>query len=86
MSEFVPQLLEHRRFALIRHEDVSGVSGTGMVAVGWKVVVQDTPDCHPVTRVMLVWLNGGGVGLYDSVEHVERIHGHDGATRLEWVE
>jgi len=65
-----------RVFRLIRTEDVSGVSGTGIVADG--VVF---PDGVTVLRWRTV---GGSTAIYDSVESVERIHGHDGSTRLVW--
>jgi hypothetical protein len=65
-----------RTFRLVRSEDVSGVSGTG--AVAWGAVF---PDGVAVLR----WKTAGGsTAVYDSVEDVERIHGHDGKTRLEW--
>jgi hypothetical protein len=67
-----------RRFNLIRHEDVSGVSGTGVVCEG--VVFSDG-------RTVLRWLRAGGsTAVYDSVEQMEAIHGHDGRTSLEWVD
>jgi len=65
-----------RVFQLVRAEDVSGISGTGTVADG--VVF---PDGVAVLR----WRTAGGsTAVYDSVEDVERIHGHDGRTVLVW--
>jgi len=65
-----------RVFRLVRSEDVSGISGTGTVADG--VVF---PDGVAVLR----WRTAGGsTAVYNSVEDVERIHGHDGRTRLVW--
>ena len=65
-----------RVFRLERTEDVSGISGTGVVADG--VVF---PDGVAVLR----WRTAGAsTAIYDSVEDVERIHGHDGKTRLAW--
>lgn len=66
-----------RRFTLERDEDVSGISGTGTVAEGTqfsngKVVVQWTVGDHQST---VVW---------DSIDSVKAIHGHGGATRIEW--
>lgn len=67
-----------RRFLLQRDRDVSGVSGTGVVAEG----VQFTDG-----RAALRWLTEiATTGLYDSVDHLEFIHGHDGATRVTWVD
>jgi len=65
-----------RVFRLVRSEDVSGVSGTGTVADGAVF-----PDGVAVLR----WRTArGSTAVYDSVKDVERIHGHDGKTRLVW--
>lgn len=64
----------NRRFHLERDEDVSGVSGTGITAYGIQffdgtvVMRWDTLVCS--------------TGLYDSIEDLERISGHGGATRI----
>jgi len=69
-----------RRFRLIRHEDVSGVSGTGVVAHGVQ---------WPDGAVSMRW---GVPGLdpsyanWDSIEAVERVHGHQGKTDVEWID
>jgi len=68
-----------RRFKLVRHADVSGVSGTGHVADGviWPdgtATVRWRGD-HPST---VSW-DGGQA----SVEHV---HGHGGATEIVWFD
>ena len=61
-------------FYLKRGDDVSGVSGTGIVADG--VVF---PDGTTVLR----WRTAGGsTGIYDSLESVEKIHGHNGKTKI----
>lgn len=66
-----------RRFALVRDVDVSGVSGTGVVALG--VVF---PDGHAVMR----WIVGEyqSTVTWESVGAIEAIHGHGGHTRLVW--
>lgn len=67
-----------RRFVLRRIEDVSGVSGVGIVAEGcvfsdgiavlrWAVALRST-------------------AVYSSIEELEAIHGHNGATRVEWID
>ena len=67
-----------RRFRLVRKEDVSGVSGTGVIAEG----VEWTNG-----MVTVSWL-----GTYASIETVlnihtiEAIHGHHGRTTVEWVD
>lgn len=66
------ELLRH--FYGERDEDVSGTSGTGrvfeaMVFEGGKVVV--------------VWLiEPYSIVIFDSIEDVRKVHGHDGKTRL----
>lgn len=63
-----------RVFQLLRDEDVSGVSGVGRVAVG---VV------FPSGKVVVEWLGSDTTfGIYDRLEHVEKIHGHGGKTRI----
>lgn len=68
-----------RRFKLHRDVDVSGVSGTGLVAEG--VAFSDgTAVIHWVAgehRSTVVWPDVAGV---------EAIHGHGGATRIVWVD
>lgn len=64
-----------RTFILLRNRDVSGVSGTGKVAEGvefstGRVVVHWIANEH---RSTVVW---------DSIESVMAIHGHDGATQV----
>ncbi|NUS58905.1 MAG: hypothetical protein HOV66_29225 [Streptomycetaceae bacterium] len=67
-----------RRFRLVRDLDVSGVSGLGHVADG---VLFD--DGKVVTR----WRAAiAQTCVWDSIEHVEAIHGHGGATRIEWID
>lgn len=67
-----------RRFRLIRHFDVSGVSGTGVVAEGVEfgdgAVALRWKGDHPST---VAW---------DSVESILAVHGHDGATELIWLD
>ena len=63
-----------RTFTLERDTDVSGVSGTGTVADG--VVF---PDGVTVIR----WRGERqSTVVWPSVEDVEAIHGHNGATRI----
>lgn len=66
-----------RRFYLMRHEDKTGISGTGVVADG---VVWQTG------AVTLHWL--GGSESYNNwpgpnaIAGIERTHGHGGATSI----
>lgn len=67
-----------RRFRLVRDRDVSGVSGTGHVADG---VLFD--DGHAVTR----WrADIAQTCAWDSITDVEAIHGHGGATHIDWID
>ena len=64
-----------KRFYLQRYEDETGVSGTGKVAEG--VMFQDG-------RVVMQWLSNGvhSIVFYDSLADVEKIHGHEGRTKI----
>ena len=65
-------------FVLMRHKDISGNSGTGIVAEG--VVFSDG-------KVAVRWLTETATTvLFDSIEDVEKIHGHEGATEIQVVE
>ena len=65
-------------FVLIRHKDISGNSGTGIVAEG--VVFSDG-------KVAMRWLtNTASTVLFDSLEDVQKIHGHEGATEVQILE
>lgn len=68
-----------RLFLLYRHEDATGVSGTGIVAEGCqfsdgRVALRWTTDKAP-----------SSTAVYDSIGDVEAIHGHDGRTELVWL-
>lgn len=67
-----------KRFVLKREEDVSGMSGVGIVAEG----VQFTSG-----KCALTWLSHlNCVAFYDSIFVLESIHGHEGATKVVWVD
>jgi hypothetical protein len=63
-----------RTFKLVRTEDVTGVSGTGVVAEG--VVFEDG------SAAMRWKTETASTAVYDSIEDVERIHGHGGSTKV----
>lgn len=68
----------HRRFYLYRQTDVSGVSGTGIVAEGVQFV-----DGTAVVR----WRGQhASTVVWTSVADAEAIHGHGGATQIIWVD
>lgn len=67
-----------RRFNLVRDQDVTGVSGTGVVAEG---VVFSTG------QVCMTWLTAiNSTVIYPSIDNVQHIHGHGGATRIVWLD
>lgn len=69
-------------FVLVRDEDVTGVSGTGIVAEGVEFT---GPDGEGV--VALRWLSDWptSVVFHDrGIDSVVAVHGHDGKTRIEW--
>lgn len=69
-----------RRFWLQRDVDESGISGTGVVAEGVEFSdgrVALRWMAHPDTRSTVVW---------DDIAAAERIHGHNGTTRIVWVD
>jgi hypothetical protein len=67
-----------RRFRLIRKEDASGVSGTGIIAEGIQF---SDGGC------VIKWLTAtSSIGLYHSVIEMIHVHGHGGKTVIEWVD
>lgn len=65
-----------RTFVLQRDEDVSNVSGIGIVADG---------AAFPNGKVVVAWTGKHpSVITYDSVDAVLDIHGHEGKTRIVW--
>lgn len=67
-----------RRFQLVRDHDVSGVSGLGHVADGVLFA-----DGKVVTR----WRAAvAQTCVWDSIDDVERVHGHGGATRVVFID
>ena len=69
-----------RRFLLVRDEDETGMSGTGIVAEGMefsggKAVIQFRSHVQSIT-------------VYDSMKAVKEIHGHADSktTRIKWLD
>ena len=69
-----------RRFLLIRDEDETGMSGTGIVAEG---VEMSSGRCLVEFRSHI-----SSSTLYDSIKAVKEIHGHADAqtTRIKWLD
>lgn len=63
-----------RAFFLNRKEDHTGISGTGIVARG---VIFASGKC-----VMEWQTKHTSVAVYDSIDEVKAIHGHDGKTEV----
>jgi hypothetical protein len=67
-----------RRFTLCRVQDVSGVSGTGVVAAGVEFA-----DGVCVLR----WMGErASTVVYASMADLKAIHGHGGKTRVDWTD
>lgn len=67
-----------RRFHLLRYVDVTGVSGTGVVAEGVRFsdgsVAIRWAGAFPTTTV------------WDTIESVIAVHGHEGSTVIDWLD
>ena len=68
-----------RRFHLARDHDVSGVSGTGIVAEG--IQFSNGSVC-----VVFTTRGVAGVNVFRSLPDALDIHGHEGSTRIEWLD
>lgn len=78
-----------RRFRLVRHEDNTGTSGTGVVAVGVE---------YPDGAVHMQWDNIGNDDLDttengcafkpapNGIDATREIHGHEGRTEIEYID
>lgn len=65
-------------FILRRHEDVSGVSGTGVICSGVEFEDGDVAVHWPgATPSTVIWKD---------IRHVDQVHGHDGKTVVEFLE
>ncbi len=66
-----------KRFHLVRSKDVSGVSGTGIVAEG--VEFHDG-------QVAVSWFGRyHGIEIFPSASDYLAVHGHGGSTVIEWI-
>ena len=67
-----------KRFILQRDIDESGVSGEGLVAEG----VEFTGG-----MVAMTWLSPHKcVNVYDNIKVVESLYGHNGKTKVVWID
>ena len=66
-----------RLFRLVRQEDVSGVSGVGVVAEGCQF--------HDGQVAMSWFGQHHTLEISPSIESITAIHGHEGRTVVEWI-
>lgn len=67
-----------RRFHLYRSVDITGVSGTGVIAEG----IEFSDGC-----VVLRWLSKTpSVIVYMDVADMLIVHGHNGNTTIQWID
>lgn len=66
-----------RLFHMIRTADISGVSGTGIVAIGTQ---------YPNGKCTISWLDElSCIGVYDTLDQLIAIHGHEGRTTVSFI-
>jgi hypothetical protein len=67
-----------RRFLLVRERDMTGISGTGIVAEGAK---------FRSGMCVLQWRREPyTVGIFQSLSDLIAVHGHEGATQVEFID
>lgn len=67
-----------RRFNFNRENDVSGISGTGIVAEG--VLFSNN-------KVVVTWTgHHTSVNVFDSLAEFEAVHGHEGSSIVDWID
>jgi hypothetical protein len=67
-----------RRFQLHREVDETGISGTGVIAEG--------VEFHDGTAALRWKSKFKSTAVYASMGDVEAIHGHNGQTKIIWVD
>ena len=65
-----------RTFKLYRYQDMSGVSGTGLVAEGIVFKTGKTVICWSRSPY--------SVTVFDSLDEMIQVHGHHGKTEIRW--
>lgn len=65
-----------RTFKLVRDRDISGVSGTGVVAEG--------VEFHDGQCILSWFGQFHTIEVSPDIESIVKIHGHEGATRVEF--
>jgi len=70
--------MKMKQFYLHRIEDISGVSGTGIIAHGMIL---------PSGRVVMEWVTTHkSIAIYDSIDEIQLLHAHKGKTNLVYVD
>lgn len=89
----MPTRKEQRRFQLHRDTDFTGVSGTGVVADGmqylhrWELMFPDGDVVFETGWCRVTWRGEhSSIVLWEGIDHVLAVHGHDGATRVVWLD
>lgn len=67
-----------RRFQLNRIQDVTGISGTGVIANGVEHV--------PGGVCTLFWLKHETTGQYPSIEKLQAIHCYNNNASIQWID
>lgn len=68
----------HRRFVFLRDQDDTGISGTGLVVMGVQ---------YPDGRCHYRWMTDHRTDqAADSLDTLHRVHGHQGRTRIVFVD
>jgi len=64
-------------FTLYRKKDISGISGTGYVAVGVE---------FPSGNIIIEWIVGDhrSIEIHNSMDDLLAIHGHNGSTEVHY--
>lgn len=66
-----------RMFVLVREEDATGTSGTGVVAEGVE---------FSNGQVSIHWISQlESVAVYANVKVLDALHGHQGRTKVKWL-
>lgn len=68
-------MIETKPFYLKRKEDETGISGTGIIALG--------AEFYPSGVCVLKWITStSSLGIYDNIHEMIEIHGHGGKTEM----
>lgn len=70
-------VIEVRRFVLVRHIDVTGISGTGKIAVGTE---------WPDKTCTMFWLGTKTHGFYHDMNQIQEIHCYGGNAHVEFAD